>query len=185
MSVDLLQRHMLQTFRREPNVSGQNHITTSVYTQWTLTCWWKLIRDFAWLFARLITWSNSYSWYKNTCFIYFNDFKLSWYLILAKFLNYVNWIYFFLSCLLLRLCIWYCETYLMLLILSLTWSINTRIYLMMTLAGRNVPGIKSNKSSLFLCATSAFGDEPRRILRIIRRFGRHCSCHLQYEWVTV
>jgi hypothetical protein len=25
--------------------------------------------------------------------------------------------------------------------------------------------------------TSAFGVEPRRMLKIIRRFGRHCSCH--------
>jgi hypothetical protein len=36
-----------------------------------------------------------------------------------------------------------------------------------------------------LCVTSAFGDEPRRMLRIIQRLGKHCSCHLQGERVMV
>jgi hypothetical protein len=35
------------------------------------------------------------------------------------------------------------------------------------------------------CVTSAFGVEPRRMLRIIQRFGRHCSFHLQGECVVV
>jgi hypothetical protein len=30
--------------------------------------------------------------------------------------------------------------------------------------------------------TSAFGDRPRLMLIVIRRFGSHCSCHLQGEW---
>jgi hypothetical protein len=33
--------------------------------------------------------------------------------------------------------------------------------------------------------TSDFGVGPRRMLRIIRRFGTHCSCHLQGECVLV
>jgi hypothetical protein len=28
------------------------------------------------------------------------------------------------------------------------------------------------------CTTSALGDEPRQMLKIIRRFGKRCSCHL-------
>jgi hypothetical protein len=28
-----------------------------------------------------------------------------------------------------------------------------------------------------------FGDEPRRTLKIIRRFGERCSCYLQGEYV--
>jgi hypothetical protein len=35
------------------------------------------------------------------------------------------------------------------------------------------------------CITSAFGDEPSRILKIIQRFGKHCICHLQGEYVMV
>jgi hypothetical protein len=35
------------------------------------------------------------------------------------------------------------------------------------------------------CTTSAFEDKPHRILRIIQRFGKHCSCHLQGEYVMV
>jgi hypothetical protein len=31
------------------------------------------------------------------------------------------------------------------------------------------------------CITSAFGIEPRRMLRIIQRFGKHCNFHLQDE----
>jgi hypothetical protein len=31
------------------------------------------------------------------------------------------------------------------------------------------------------CATSAFGDEPHLMLRIIQRFGKRCNCHLQGE----
>jgi hypothetical protein len=34
------------------------------------------------------------------------------------------------------------------------------------------------------CTTSAFKDEPRRMVKIIR-FGKHCSCHLQGEYVMV
>jgi hypothetical protein len=30
-----------------------------------------------------------------------------------------------------------------------------------------------------------FQDEPRRMLKIIERFGKHCSCHLQGEYVMV
>jgi hypothetical protein len=35
-----------------------------------------------------------------------------------------------------------------------------------------------------LCITSAFGDEPRRMLSINQRFGNHCSCHLRGEYVV-
>jgi hypothetical protein len=35
------------------------------------------------------------------------------------------------------------------------------------------------------CTTSAFRDEPCRMLKIIQRFGKHCSCHLQGEYVMV
>jgi hypothetical protein len=35
------------------------------------------------------------------------------------------------------------------------------------------------------CTTTAFGDEPRRMLKIIQRFGKYCSCHLQCEYVMV
>jgi hypothetical protein len=31
----------------------------------------------------------------------------------------------------------------------------------------------------FYCKTSAFGDEPRRMLKVIQRFGKHCRCHLR------
>jgi hypothetical protein len=31
----------------------------------------------------------------------------------------------------------------------------------------------------------AFGDEPRQELRIIKRFVKHCNCHLQGEHVMV
>jgi hypothetical protein len=31
--------------------------------------------------------------------------------------------------------------------------------------------------------TSVFTDEPRRMLIIIQRFGKHCSCHLHGEYV--
>jgi hypothetical protein len=37
----------------------------------------------------------------------------------------------------------------------------------------------------FICTTSACGDEPRPILKIIKRFGKHCSCYLQGEYVMV
>jgi hypothetical protein len=30
--------------------------------------------------------------------------------------------------------------------------------------------------TVLICETSAFGDEQRRIFRIIQRFGKHCSC---------
>jgi hypothetical protein len=33
------------------------------------------------------------------------------------------------------------------------------------------------------CTTSAFGDTQRRMLKVIQRFGKHCSCHLQSESV--
>jgi hypothetical protein len=33
--------------------------------------------------------------------------------------------------------------------------------------------------------TSAFGGEPRRMLRIIQRVGKHCICRLQGECVVV
>jgi hypothetical protein len=35
------------------------------------------------------------------------------------------------------------------------------------------------------CTTSAFEDEPRRMLRIIQRFGKHFSCQLQGEYLMV
>jgi hypothetical protein len=35
-----------------------------------------------------------------------------------------------------------------------------------------------------LCVISAFGCEPRRMLSIDRRFGKHCSCHFQGECVV-
>jgi hypothetical protein len=35
------------------------------------------------------------------------------------------------------------------------------------------------------CITSAFGVEPRKMLSIIQRFGKHCSCHSQGECVVV
>jgi hypothetical protein len=35
--------------------------------------------------------------------------------------------------------------------------------------------------SRFICVTSPFGFEPRRMVRIIKHFGRHCGCHLQVE----
>jgi hypothetical protein len=34
------------------------------------------------------------------------------------------------------------------------------------------------------CTTSGFGDELRRMLKIVR-FRKHCSCHLQDEYVMV
>jgi hypothetical protein len=34
---------------------------------------------------------------------------------------------------------------------------------------------------LVQCVTSAFGDRPRRMLKVIQRFGKHFSCHLQGE----
>jgi hypothetical protein len=34
------------------------------------------------------------------------------------------------------------------------------------------------------CVTSAFGEEWRRILKIIQHFDRNCSCHLQGECVV-
>jgi hypothetical protein len=33
--------------------------------------------------------------------------------------------------------------------------------------------------------TSAFGDDPRRILSFIQLFGKHCNCLLQSEYVKV
>jgi hypothetical protein len=35
------------------------------------------------------------------------------------------------------------------------------------------------------CVSSAFGVEPRRMLRISQRFGKHCSCYLQDEYIVV
>jgi hypothetical protein len=35
------------------------------------------------------------------------------------------------------------------------------------------------------CTISAFGDEPRRMFKIIHCFGKHCSCHPQGESVMV
>jgi hypothetical protein len=32
---------------------------------------------------------------------------------------------------------------------------------------------------------SALGDDPLRMLRIIKRFGKHSSCHLHGECVVV
>jgi hypothetical protein len=32
-------------------------------------------------------------------------------------------------------------------------------------------------------ATSAFRDDPHRMLKVIQRFGKQCSCHLQGESV--
>jgi hypothetical protein len=43
----------------------------------------------------------------------------------------------------------------------------------------------SYNTPLSECTTSAFVDEPRRMLRIIKRFGKHYSCHLQGEYVMV
>jgi hypothetical protein len=40
-------------------------------------------------------------------------------------------------------------------------------------------------SYLKSCVSLAFGVGPRRILRIIQRFGKHCSSHLQGEYVLV
>jgi hypothetical protein len=36
-----------------------------------------------------------------------------------------------------------------------------------------------------VCTTSAFWDEPRRLLKVIRRFGKQCSYHLQGEYLLV
>jgi hypothetical protein len=36
-----------------------------------------------------------------------------------------------------------------------------------------------------ICATSVVGDEPRRMLNVIQRFGKHPSCHLQGECLLV
>lgn len=36
-----------------------------------------------------------------------------------------------------------------------------------------------------LSTASAFGDEQRRMLKIIQCFGKHCSCHLQGKYVIV
>jgi hypothetical protein len=36
-----------------------------------------------------------------------------------------------------------------------------------------------------LCVTSALGGEPRKMLRIIQRFEKHCNFHLQGEYVLV
>jgi hypothetical protein len=33
------------------------------------------------------------------------------------------------------------------------------------------------------CKTSALGDEQRRMLKFIQRFGEHCSCLLQGDYV--
>jgi hypothetical protein len=35
------------------------------------------------------------------------------------------------------------------------------------------------------CTTSAFGDEPRRMLKITHHFCKYCSCHLQGLCVMV
>jgi hypothetical protein len=35
------------------------------------------------------------------------------------------------------------------------------------------------------CTTSAFGDEPRRMLKIIQCFGKRTSCHLQGEYIII
>jgi hypothetical protein len=35
------------------------------------------------------------------------------------------------------------------------------------------------------CATSAFGDEQHRMLRIIQCFSKHCSCHIQVKCIVV
>jgi hypothetical protein len=32
------------------------------------------------------------------------------------------------------------------------------------------------------CKVSAFGDEPRRMLKVIQRFDKHYGCHLQGEY---
>jgi hypothetical protein len=38
---------------------------------------------------------------------------------------------------------------------------------------------------IVICINSVLEDDPSRILKIIRRFGNHCSCHLQGEYVMV
>jgi hypothetical protein len=35
------------------------------------------------------------------------------------------------------------------------------------------------KQNIVKCTTSAFGEESFRMLKIIQRFGKYCSCHLQ------
>jgi hypothetical protein len=37
-------------------------------------------------------------------------------------------------------------------------------------------------STMIQCKNSAFRDEPRRILKVIQCFGKHCSYHLQAEY---
>jgi hypothetical protein len=40
-------------------------------------------------------------------------------------------------------------------------------------------------SKLTHCSTSVFGDEPRRMLKVIQCFGKHRCCHFQGECVLV
>jgi hypothetical protein len=52
-------------------------------------------------------------------------------------------------------------------------------------SGRLVDDKFQCKLKSLQCATSAFVDEPRRMLSIIQPFGKHFSCHLQGECVVV
>lgn len=36
-----------------------------------------------------------------------------------------------------------------------------------------------------MCVQLAFGVLPRRMQRLIQRFGKHCSCHFQGERIVV
>jgi hypothetical protein len=45
--------------------------------------------------------------------------------------------------------------------------------------------VKSNLNLGYTCETATFGDGPRRMLILIGRFGKYCSCHLQGEYVFV
>jgi hypothetical protein len=38
---------------------------------------------------------------------------------------------------------------------------------------------------MLLCKTSAFRYKPRRTLVVFQRFNKHCSCHLQGEYMLV
>jgi hypothetical protein len=42
-----------------------------------------------------------------------------------------------------------------------------------------LPSWQNAENQGLQCITSAFGDEPRRMLRTIQRFGKQCSFHLQ------
>lgn len=44
---------------------------------------------------------------------------------------------------------------------------------------------KEAEVSVYQRTFSDFGDEPRRILKIIQCFDKHCICHYQYIMVDV